>query len=52
VIDVNLAATVDVTLQIGATAQTITVTAETPLLETSTSSLGKDFLGGFRHAAI
>jgi len=41
VIDVNLAATVDVTLQIGATAQTITVTAETPLLETSTSSLGE-----------
>ena len=41
VIDVNLAATVDINLQVGAAAQTVTVTAETPLLETSTSSLGE-----------
>jgi outer membrane receptor protein involved in Fe transport len=41
VIDVNLTATIDTELRIGGTSQAVTVTAEAPVLETSSSSVGE-----------
>ena len=40
-LDVNLAATVDIDLRVGPATQAITVTAAAPMLESSTSSLGE-----------
>jgi hypothetical protein len=39
-LDVALTAVVDITLEIGSTAEQVTVTGEAPLLESGTSSLG------------
>jgi len=41
IMEVNSNVKIDITLQVGATSQTVTVTGETPLLQTQTSSLGE-----------
>jgi outer membrane receptor protein involved in Fe transport len=41
VVEVNSSLKIDLTLQVGATSQTVTVAAETPLLQTQSSSLGE-----------
>src|SRR5262249_45106184 len=41
VVEVNSSLKIDLTLQVGTTSQTVTVIAETPLLQTQTSSLGE-----------
>ena len=41
VVEVNSSVRIDLTLQVGASSQTVTVTAETPLLQPQTSFLGE-----------